>query len=67
MASMGLTARHFDGGGLSFGQALARWIATLLTTALLGIPGLFALTGRSATDWASGSITVWRGFQPDDS
>ena len=65
MASMGLTARHIDGGGLSFGQAIARWLATLVTTALLGLPGLAATTGRSATDWASRSITVWRGMLDD--
>lgn len=67
MASMGLTARHLDGGGLTFTQALARWLASLFTTALLGLPGLLALTGRSTTDWASGSITIWQGFQADDS
>jgi len=65
MASMGLTARHLHGGGLSFPQAIARWLATLVTTALVGLPGLLALTGRSASDWASGSITIWRGLQPD--
>ena len=64
---MGLTARDLHGGGLSLGQALARWISTLVTTALLGLPGLLALTGRSTSDLASRSITIWRGFQSDDS
>lgn len=67
MASLGLTARHLDGHGLSFGQAVRRWLASLLTTALLGLPGLLALTGRSASDLASGSITIWRGFRPSGS
>ena len=63
MASMGITARDLDGGGLSFGQAVRRWLATLVTAALLGLPGLLALTGRSASDRASGSITIWRGLR----
>ncbi len=61
MASMGLTARTVEDGGLSFGQAVVRWLATLGTLALLGLPGLLALTGRSATDRASGTVTLWRG------
>lgn len=60
MASMSLVARAADGGALSFGQALKRWLATLGTTALLGVPGLLALTGRSTADRVSQSTTLWK-------
>jgi uncharacterized RDD family membrane protein YckC len=63
MASMGITARHLDGGSLSFVQATYRWLASLGTTALLGLPGLLAITGRSAADRASESVTVWQGYR----
>jgi len=60
MASMGIMACHLDGGSLSFVQAIYRWLASLGTTVLLGLPGLLALTGRSAADRASESVTIWR-------
>lgn len=59
MALLRLTARSLDGGPLSFGQALQRWLSTLATVALAGLPGLLALSGRSATDRLSHSSTFW--------
>jgi uncharacterized RDD family membrane protein YckC len=60
MASMSLTARTLDDRPLSLGQAVRRWLATLGTTLLLGLPSLLALTGRSATDRLSQSATHWK-------
>lgn len=60
MASMSLTARTLDDRPLSLGQAVRRWLATLGTVVLLGLPGLLALTGRSATDRLSQSATYWK-------
>jgi uncharacterized RDD family membrane protein YckC len=60
MASMSLVARTLDDRPLSLGQAVRRWLATLATAALLGIPGLLALSGRSATDRLSQSVTRWK-------
>jgi len=60
MASMSLTARTLDDRPLSLGQAVRRWLATLGTTLLLGIPSLLAFTGRSATDRLSQSATHWK-------
>jgi uncharacterized RDD family membrane protein YckC len=60
MASMSLTARTLDDRPLSLGQAVRRWLATLGTTVLLGLPSLLALTGRSATDRLSQSATYWK-------
>lgn len=59
MAFMSLTARTLDNRPLSLGQAIRRWLATMATAALLGIPGLLALSGRSATDRLSQSVTRW--------
>ncbi len=63
MASMGITARHLEGGSMTFVQAIYRWLASLGTLALLGLPGLLALTGRSAADRASESVTIWQGYR----
>ena len=60
MASMSLTARTLDDRPLSLSQAVRRWLATLATAALAGIPGLLALSGRSATDRLSQSVTRWK-------
>jgi len=59
MASMSLTARTLDNRPLSLGQSVRRWLATLGTTALVGLPGLLAISGRSATDRLSQSMTRW--------
>jgi len=53
----GLAARTQVSEPLSFGQTVMRWIGTWMTWALLGLPGLLALTGRSLADRLSGSST----------
>lgn len=58
MALCGLTAKSLDRAPLSFGQATRRWVGGLLTIALLGLPGLLALWGRSLSDRLSGSRSV---------
>jgi uncharacterized RDD family membrane protein YckC len=58
MALCGLSATSLDRGPLSFGQATRRWFGGLLTVALLGLPGLLALWGRSFSDRVSGSRSV---------
>jgi len=55
MAWAGILARGADGEPLSFGQTALRWAGTWLTVALLGLPGLLALTGASLADRLSGS------------
>jgi uncharacterized RDD family membrane protein YckC len=58
MAWAGLIARSGSAEPLSFGQTARRWIATWLTWALAGLPGLLALTGRSLVDRLSRSRTL---------
>jgi uncharacterized RDD family membrane protein YckC len=57
MAWRGLRAR--DGGDrqLHFGQTALRWLGALATAALLGLPLLLAIGGRSFADRLSGSET----------
>ncbi len=56
MAWAGLVARAPGGVSLTFGQTARRWIGSLLTVALLGLPTLLAATGgRSLADRLSGS------------
>ena len=57
MAWAGLIARSGASEPLSFGQTAQRWAATWLTWALVGLPGLLALSGRSLADRLSGSRT----------
>lgn len=57
MAWAGLVARAAGGESLTFGQTARRWLASLLTAALLGLPVLLALGGRSLADRWSGSET----------
>ncbi|HYL05921.1 MAG TPA: RDD family protein [Thermoanaerobaculia bacterium] len=57
MAWAGLTAQSLDGEPLSFDQTARRWLGTLVTLAVLGLPLLLALTGRSLSDRLSGSRT----------
>ncbi len=57
MAWSGLVARSEETEPLSFGQTALRWLGHWLTWALLGLPGLLALTGRSLADRLSGSST----------
>ncbi len=57
MSWAGLTAQSLDGEPLSFDQTARRWLGTLVTLALLGLPLLLALTGRSLSDRLSGSRT----------
>lgn len=56
MAWAGLVARAPGGVGLTFGQTARRWLGSLITVALLGLPTLLAaLGGRSLADAMSGS------------
>ena len=57
MAWCGLIARSEETEPLSFGQTALRWLGHWLTWALLGLPGLLALSGRSLADRLSGSGT----------
>jgi uncharacterized RDD family membrane protein YckC len=56
MAWRGLRARPRGGEPLSFGQATRRWLGSLVSAALAGLPALLALGGRSFTDLVSGSV-----------
>lgn len=58
MAWVGHTARTPSGQPLSFGQTLLRWLGAILTLALVGLPLLLALTGRSLSDRLSDSKTL---------
>ncbi|MBT8494858.1 MAG: RDD family protein [Deltaproteobacteria bacterium] len=55
MAAAGLVARGHEGAALTIQQVMRRWLANLLTVALLGLPALMALTGRSFADRLSSS------------
>lgn len=59
MARVGLVARGRDGQTLTFSQAGLRWIASVLTVLLVGLPLLATqVTGRSLADRISGSQTL---------
>ncbi|MEM6455925.1 MAG: RDD family protein [Acidobacteriota bacterium] len=58
MAWIGHLARTLDREPLTFSQAVLRWMGALLTVALIGVPLLLALTGRSLSDRLSDSATV---------
>jgi uncharacterized RDD family membrane protein YckC len=58
MAWVGHTARSSNGEPLSFGQTFLRWLGSVLTLALAGLPLLLALSGRSLTDRISDSRTT---------
>ncbi|MEO8277370.1 MAG: RDD family protein [Thermoanaerobaculia bacterium] len=62
MAWCGLIARSEETEPLSFGQTAMRWAGHWLTWALLGLPGLLALSGRSLADRMSGSSTYELGL-----
>lgn len=58
MAWAGLVARAAGGESLTFGQTARRWLGSLVTVALLGLPALMAVGGgRSLGDRLSGSET----------
>ncbi len=57
MALAGLRTTTPGGEPLTFGQTVRRWLASVLTVALVGLPALLALTGRSLADRLSGSVT----------
>lgn len=57
MALAGLRAAALDGRQLTFGQTARRWLGSVLTVVLAGLPLLFLLTGRSLSDRLSGSRT----------
>lgn len=58
MAWVGHLARSPGGEPLSFGQTFMRWAGSVLTLALVGLPMLAALSGRSLSDRISGSHTI---------
>jgi uncharacterized RDD family membrane protein YckC len=57
MSLVGLRAASSDGGPLTFRQAVLAWLAAVLTVALVGLPLLLALGGRSLGNLISGSVT----------
>jgi hypothetical protein len=57
MAWIGNVARSLDDEPLSFGQAIMRWVGSLLTLGFVGLPVLLSLGGRSLSDWLSESKT----------
>jgi uncharacterized RDD family membrane protein YckC len=59
MTRAGIYAAHGDREPLTFGQTGVRWVASLFSLALLGLPSLLALTSeqRSLVDRLSGSET----------
>lgn len=58
MAWAGVEARAGDGGSLTLGQTVRRWLGGLLTVALLGLPTLLAAGGGgSLADRLSDSAT----------
>jgi uncharacterized RDD family membrane protein YckC len=58
MAWRGLRARDQGDRPLAFGQTALRWLGALVTVALVGLPALLALGGRSLADRLSRSETV---------
>jgi uncharacterized RDD family membrane protein YckC len=58
MAWAGLDARSRDGEPLAFDQTARRWLGTVLTLLLVGLPLLLAFGGRSLSDLLSGSETL---------
>lgn len=57
MAITGLTSRNANDLPLSIGQTGLRWLGTMLTLALIGLPAMLVFTGASLTDRISGSLT----------
>jgi uncharacterized RDD family membrane protein YckC len=57
MAYVGVVTRAITGGPLTVDQALRRWLAGAVTTLLLGLPGLMALSGASFADRVSHTTT----------
>jgi uncharacterized RDD family membrane protein YckC len=65
MSWAGLEARGHDDEPLSFSQTAIRWLASVLTILLFGVPLLFvAFRGRSIADWLSGSQTLVSSTRP---
>jgi uncharacterized RDD family membrane protein YckC len=58
MTWAGLTAESTDGEPLSFEQTARRWLGALITLAVVGLPLLVALGGRSLADRLSDSRTL---------
>jgi len=58
MSAVGLQVRAADGENLTFPQPALRWGAGLVTCALLGLPLLMALSGRSLGDRLAQSNTI---------
>ena len=58
MSVAGLKATARDGRPLSFSQAAGKWLGSVLTVALAGLPVLLALSGRrSLSDLTGGALT----------
>jgi uncharacterized RDD family membrane protein YckC len=64
MALVGLRTSSPDGRPLTFRQAVLKWLGSVLTVALIGLPLLLALGGRSLSDLISGSTTRRLNHQP---
>jgi uncharacterized RDD family membrane protein YckC len=58
MTLAGLVSRSREGLPLTYGQAVLRWVAALITALLLGLPLLLLLRGPSLADRLSGSVTL---------
>jgi uncharacterized RDD family membrane protein YckC len=58
MALAGIVTHSADGKPLTIRQSFFRWLAFLLTIALLGLPTLLTLGGRSLADRMSRSVTI---------
>ncbi len=57
MAWVGHVARTEADEPLTFGQTVNRWLGAVLTAALVGLPLLLAISGRSLADRLSHSVT----------
>lgn len=55
-----LVARDDGNQPLTFGQTALRWVGAVVTAALLGVPLLLALSGRSLADRLSGTRSYRR-------
>ena len=58
MAAAGLVCRAADDQPLTFGEAGRRWLGSVLTVALAGVPALLVLGGRSLADRLSGTAVL---------
>lgn len=64
MALCHVRARDAEDRPLTFGQTALRWLGSIITAGLLGLPLLLALSGRSLADRLSGSSSYGRPSHP---